>query len=213
MIGDKWIFIHIPKTGGSSIEETMEALDESVSRVLPDLLEGVGVTKGYQHTADSCRRKHHRYHDLKVFLNPQDLFKFSVVRNPWDRLVSHFTWHTNGGNHFQYDVTFEEFVLDLETHFQIENSCINMRDKRDDQYEWLFQERKCLFDFIIRFEDLQTGFDHVCKHLKLPQTQLPVLKKINREHYTKFYTDEMADIIRTQYTRDIIEFGYEFDRN
>ena len=97
MISHEWrlLFIHIPKTGGVSITNTLDDLFEPVC-------EGV-------HT-------HRRVKDFDI--HPEEYFKFAVIRNPWDMCVSWYFWHLQHGR----NVTLETAVEGVETprSFQID---------------------------------------------------------------------------------------------
>lgn len=70
----KVLFVHIPRTGGSSIENyfgfegnsNIKKLDTAQHATLQEYLQG--------------------------YPNAESYYKFSVVRNPWDRLVSWYIW-------------------------------------------------------------------------------------------------------------------------
>jgi len=86
MISDRLrcIFIHIPKTAGSSIEDVLFPHPRTTEQFwgLPNKYQ----TGGLQH----LMAKHIK---LEV---PSDIFnsyfKFTVIRNPWDQAVSHFCY-------------------------------------------------------------------------------------------------------------------------
>ena len=69
----KCIFIHIPKTGGTSIENVLRQ-DKS---------------KGSDH------RLLHEYSHYSVF---NSYFKFAIVRNTYDRIWSLYSYYSSGGN-------------------------------------------------------------------------------------------------------------------
>ena len=71
----KCVFIHIPKTGGMSMEQML----------------GVDVLKFHQHSRSLVKHGTPFNEYYKKYFN-QDLgyFKFTIVRNPWDRAVSSF---------------------------------------------------------------------------------------------------------------------------
>ena len=73
----RFIFIHIPKTGGTSIAE-------------PDYEGGNGALAGYLGEQDYAQAGHIRAVGLKQRIGASwdQYFKFAFVRNPWDRLVS-----------------------------------------------------------------------------------------------------------------------------
>ena len=68
-------------------------------------------------------------------------------------------------------------------------------------------------DKVIRFENLQEGFDEVMEELDRPSMKLPMLN-VNvsgqREKYADLYDDETIEMVRNWYKYEINEFGYEF---
>ena len=91
----KCIFLHCPKTGGTTIENIMDM----------NKIENL-VTWKYPN--NSLALQHLTYNQLKNKINPEEFntyFKFTFVRNPWDRLVSDYCW--NNRNY----ATFRDFVF------------------------------------------------------------------------------------------------------
>src|SRR5690606_13135991 len=87
----KFLFIHLPKTGGNSIQTLLKAYSEDKIVCLNALQDGVErfeIRNEYP-----SLHKHSSLSDYKrelpetTFLN---LFKFSTIRNPWDRAISHY---------------------------------------------------------------------------------------------------------------------------
>lgn len=72
----KLLFIHIPKTGGTSIEHSFRDFNKEI---------GVGIK-------DNKAMQHYTYFDYKKNLSEyfNNFMKFSIVRNPYSRIVSDF---------------------------------------------------------------------------------------------------------------------------
>lgn len=74
----KVIFVHIQRTGGTSILKAFEALDPDLVKILP-------------FNPAQKRTKHCFASDIQALID-EEIFttytKFSVVRNPFDRMVS-----------------------------------------------------------------------------------------------------------------------------
>ena len=77
----RYVFIHIPKCAGTSIHRALGALHERLSLPIDE--------KRYH--------KHTKAIDVRRILGPiwDNSFKFSIVRNPWDLMVSSYHWWLN----------------------------------------------------------------------------------------------------------------------
>lgn len=198
----KCIFVHIPKTGGTSIEYVFDKL--ALRRMV--------------------KYKHYTLRNYER-LNQQidQYYKFSFVRNPWDMTVSMYNylwkterpwpkkWRRNNNNFSK--LSFEEWV----THSSflaptIRTLDVNARHNGQDGdfSSWLTSEKYTL-DFIGKFENLQGDFNKICDKIGMPQQQLPHVNKSRGKHYTEYYNDETRQIVAEKYAKDIEYFGYKFD--
>lgn len=193
----KCIFIHIPKTAGLSMSKTLFG--------------------NYAGT----------HHEITYYLNKfgrktvNNYFKFTFVRNPWDRLFSAFNYLKNGGineidakfssDHLSSISNFEEFVLNwlnedtilIYWHFIPQYRFITTAKNRD----------LIMVDFVGRFENLNEDFNSVCKILNFQNARLLKLNESERnsdKSYKEFYTKEMIDKVSELYKLDIALFNYTF---
>ena len=94
----RFIFIHIPKTGGTSMEDVLGAWfsmkRERYARWLP------GVKHWAQHLTMS-EILHRQFSNKNKARRPERYFKFAFVRNPWDRLVSELMWRSSFTSNLQ----------------------------------------------------------------------------------------------------------------
>jgi len=97
MVSDKrkFIFIDIPKTASTSMRF---ALNESKH-------------KPKKHHSISNIASHYKFCDKLDEEKIQKYFKFTIVRNPYDRLVSLWLWGMNKDCYIQYK-SFNYFVRD-----------------------------------------------------------------------------------------------------
>ena len=66
-------------------------------------------------------------------------------------------------------------------------------------------------DFFLRFERLDHDFKVVCEKLDIPHSPLPQRNVSARTHYSKYYDDELKEIVRKKFVEEI-EFGnYSFE--
>jgi hypothetical protein len=181
-------FIHIPKTGGVSIQTALE-LQQFRSRVSirgRRRYSGL-ITFGHQLVG---RLIHARY-------VPRDMFLFSFCRNPYDRAVSLWAHYRR---EYEPDMTFVGFCHRLRR--------LSWRI-RSPQVTWL---RGIKLDFLGRFETLEADFARLCDVLGVQRRALPHLNAGSRSPWCGgYYDDELQAIIRRQYAPDFERFGYDDD--
>jgi hypothetical protein len=66
-------------------------------------------------------------------------------------------------------------------------------------------------DFVGKFENLKDDFKRVCKCGGIKSAELSRHNKSTHNHYTKYYDEEMINIISELYEKDISLFGYTYD--
>lgn len=193
----KCIYIHVPKTAGYSINKTLFG------------------NQGGAHTMLS----HYQLIFSKREFN--GYFKFTVIRNPWDRLFSAYNFLKKGGG-TKEDKKYSETTLSAYNNF--EDFVLNWVNRANilecvyfiPQYKFLClpHSYKIHVDFIGFFENLENDFQYIKKRLFLDVSL--ELKKINvtspnKLDYKDFYSTEMRDIVSKVYKEDIALFGYNFE--
>ena len=179
-----FVFIHINKTGGSSIEKALGAkFDHRTAR---EKIAAIGE--------QTWARK----------------FTFTVVRNPWDKVVSqyHYRIQTQLAGLTGKPMPFPEWV----------QRAYGERDTRYHgqplmflpQMDWIAdKDDRILVEFVGRFERLTEDFDYICQRLGR-QATLPHLKATRRGHYRDYYDDSSRQIVAEQFARDIRALDYHF---
>ena len=66
-------------------------------------------------------------------------------------------------------------------------------------------------DYIMRFENLADDFRAVCTTLGISPLSLPQYNRSNRDHYSKYYDDELREFVRTRFASEIERFHYTFE--
>ena len=157
----------------------------------------------------------------KQFYVPSDYakyYKWSIVRNPWDRAVSAYRDKIKAGyprlREF-WGLSFKDFVRKLY------DKNINSQDARvcDGHIRPLHLLMPVSdMDYICRIENFQADFNQLCDNIGMPRRKLPHRnrsgrrrgKRNKRKHYTQCYDDETREMIAQKYAKDIELFGYEF---
>ena len=171
------LFVHIPRTGGTSICDALNL----------------------KHKKGPAMQLLHHSNDVSGF---DDYYKFSFVRNPFDRIVSVYL-HGKFRGRIKKQLDFIGF-------------CQQLKDKT--YYHPYMNEpltywtKKTGLDFIGRFENLKEDFQKVVEAIDFGECVLPWLNK-SLDHEVlptqTFYCDESKEIILDLFKEDFEEFGYE----
>jgi hypothetical protein len=183
------IYIHVRKTGGTSIKGAFGSL----------------LLQPEKHP--SLQRM------LELYPEAIDFYKFAFVRNPWDWIVSLYEY----AKHQRYiNLSFDKFIVGLQDRsFYQEKHTLAPRVLIP-QLQMLTTDGsadpiKLGIDFIGRFEQLEKHFEVVCKKIGHPHKKLPHLTVTKHPHYRTYYVDNnLRDIVGDLYTVDIDTFGYTF---
>lgn len=187
------IFIHVPKTAGTSVSTSL------FGRAGPGHLSMRDYRDAYE--PDVLAR----------------FFTFTFVRNPWDRLASAFFYLKSGGRtaedarfarrHLTPFDSFESFVLNWVTPENVSRYWHFIP-----QSHFVCDEAgRSMVDFVGYYETLTADFAAVCRRLGVTRT----LEHLNgtqrgREPYRSSYSAAMKDVVERVYGRDISAFGYDF---
>jgi len=184
-----FIFVQVPKTAGGSLRIFLKNYDDSTK------LE----TMAGKHHLTACQIRDRLGQDIY-----KRFYKFSIVRNSWDWLVSLYHYILEQSAHPRHDEvkklqSFEAFV-DFE---------IALGEMR--QVDFLTDESgNLIVDFVGRFETLHQDVDYLCRKLKLEKQAFPHRNKSSHVDYRKYYNDRTQRLVHQYFQKDIDLFGYEF---
>jgi len=208
----KAIHIHIPKTAGVALEHA----------IMTEIL-GYDTSGEIGHLSDDLKirfdlRGKQKHKQAKYYVLDNDIaqsqwdeyYKFAIVRNPWDRVVSEFHWrHSLPSRHPSTD--FKEFINYCE--FRIKDIKNKKRDiywaHAQTQFSYITNNNKIIIDDIFKFEELSKATQIISDKLQLSLK----LKKHNaskHNHYREYYDQKTKLMVYNLYKEDIEAFGYEF---
>lgn len=227
----KYLFVHIPKVAGESIERyLLEVLGLTWSDRAGFLIRrNLDPNLGPPRLAHLLASEYLKYGYLKQ-PDFKKYFKFSFVRNPWDRLVSEFFF-----NHVGY-MDFKSFILKTFPTTKDDDYYTGSDKYRHviPQYDFLHDEQgDILVEYVGRYESLNSDFAEVCRRLNLPvlplkivnsfkqiiasrvlaQEKLKTGQKVDtlKPHYSRFYDAETREWVEDMYSKDINTFNYCFE--
>lgn len=205
----KCLFIHIPKTGGTSIESALGILGDWRIENIGDLF-GLIQSKDIKERGFKSNFLQHLTYEQGQIITPvtNNYRSFSIVRNPWDKMVSIYSNPDNNllkvaaeqGIYIK-DLQFKDFVkmTGFINHIHLES-----------QYKFICdQEDKILVDFVGKFEYLQRDFKNLCEQLRI-DLKLPHKNQSKRQSYRQYYSKSTKDIIYRRYQKDIELFDYRY---
>ena len=251
----RFIFFHIPRTGGSSVQDCLwggRSQDNNNvgnhPRNNPDYygpydwhLYGLNKEEGADAIGDVVGHIGQWLYDwnthfLAEYSKPyslsdgkekfQQYFKFTFVRNPWDRFIS--LWVK-----FKEEVKLQEqfnglFELHIDTDFKEPQEVLRyllLAHQKDlllprwfkPQYEYVHDENlRVLTNYIGHYEKFQFCFDFLCDRIDVPHRTLPWGGEDHRrytkekKHYKDYYDDFMINAVAEIYHNDISTWQYEF---
>jgi hypothetical protein len=196
----RFLFVHIPKTAGNSIQSVLR--DYSEDELVALRSEQDGVERFGLRNPKYKIKKHSTLAEYREALGNEQfrrLYKFTCVRNPWDRMVSYYFTPTQSPE-----------TWDRKKFRSTISKAVSVSD-----YLRLGPGEKDPFanvDFIMRFENLADDFCIVCTALDISPTILPQYNRSNRDNYSKYYDDELRELVRERFAAEIERFGYVFEQ-
>jgi chondroitin 4-sulfotransferase 11 len=195
------VFMHIPKTAGSSV---------------------INLVEKYHFTLINHDLRNEKFESLKQYLDRRKKkpFVFTFVRNPWDRVLSAYSYLIKGGTneHDKNDrdkyingYNLDDFNLFIKK-ILIKKNILKQIHFRP-QHHWIYNEEMCLCDHIAKYnhESLQSKIDIICRLTNVPQFVIPQINISSHAPYTEIYDEESKEIVAEVYAKDINLFNYSFE--
>lgn len=218
----KTIFIHIPKNGGMTIRDRRSKIykdiiignpENLIDKKYCDILKKTMNEKGFKDPG----YQHARWRDFNDELTKK--FKsFAVIRNPWSRTVSRYTFGQIAGV-FGKDYTFNNFI---ERRHEFKNMHFFWHRAVDGWYQqldYITNEQGVIKCDILRFEhfndDIQKYFN-LSEPLDVHNLSNGVRENNNKDvkvkkDYRDFYSQDTKEIVAELYKKDIETFGFTFN--
>jgi hypothetical protein len=211
----KTIFVHIPKTAGTSVEAVLGMHGDK---------QGIGIVPYFNQELDhehlyGRQLQHMTAQSIRSVLNDEAAFaayfKFAVVRNPWDRLVSALAWTDQKWARGE-ELTQTEFERQVrQIHASLTAARAAPAPVTLPQYlypQWLYvhdAQQRPLVDFVARYESLEEDWRTICARLGI-DLQLPRRMKSHHRDYRQYYSPETRGLVGEMYAADARLFHYEF---
>ncbi|WP_037310425.1 sulfotransferase family 2 domain-containing protein [Ruegeria halocynthiae] len=210
--GRSYVFVHIPKTGGTSLSLALEQRAMKDDILLGDTPKAIKRRRRAKSlTARGRLWKHSTLADIDGVLSVEELDQltaFTLVRNPWDRVVSYYHWlRAQSFDHPAVPLakthSFEDFVLHPAMLRSLTDNPARRYMTRADGVE------QC--QFFIRLEHFEQDAAPLFEHLGF-RFSLPRINRSDRsEDYRAYCTPQASDAVAKACAEDIARFGYDFD--
>ncbi|KAF0174100.1 MAG: hypothetical protein FD162_1335 [Rhodobacteraceae bacterium] len=211
--GRRFIFVHIPKTGGTALTVALEARAKKDDILIGDTPKARARRARIAGVKSAGRLwKHSTLADIAGLATDaeiSDFFTLTLVRNPWDRAVSYYHWlrgqsfaHPAVGLAKSHD--FSGFLNHPQTVTALRcwPYTAYMRDR-------LGMERASLY---ARLEHLEADLAPFEAHLGFRLTPLARANESDRARdWRGFYSDADAALMADIAAGDIARFDYRFD--
>lgn len=186
-------YVHVPKTGGSSIH-----------KALPNCI----------HNERHMTAMELRAAEPELF---EEYFMFSTIRNPWERMVSmHFYDRKRNTRPHEVDANMMDFnnwittiyktnrYVNLEVHGQpfVQMYCC-------DQTQWFMEGDTLLVDAAITTCNLNSWWESYWRGRDL-HIDLNRENNTNHKHYSNYYNATTRELVTKAFSEDIEMFGFKY---
>lgn len=213
------IFVHVPKTAGTSITALFEPALRWNDLVLGGTAFGERLEAAYKERFGL--NKHMWARDIRRVVGHEvwtTSYTFAIVRHPYQRLVSFYNWQKAAVSRAAEDSpiwswpateayrrsgSFSEFIR--------HETFLAARVGKP-QAEWVCDEQgHCIVDFVGRFEQLEAAIDTIATRLGLASVRLGMHNASGAECPPGKLLHDEADyeFLHDVYRRDFDMFGYD----
>jgi hypothetical protein len=211
-----FLFVHIAKTGGTSIRDSLWRYKWADPYRIPQFLCS-RLSEMTGHKIGAKFPRHAKLIAAKEML-PADvfdrLFKFAFVRNPWDLQVSSYHHIRRERPHLITHIdSFEGFLRWKFDPARAPQYHADMSIELQSDYLVDLHGQR-IVDFVGRYEVLVEDFEEACRRIGIRCPELRHSRRAvdRRKDYRGYFNDATAELVAEHYRQDIEAFGYVFDR-
>ena len=209
--GRRYIFVHIPKTGGTALSLALE--DRAMAEDIligdtPKAQRRRGRLKGAQ--AQGRLWKHSTLNDVIGLITPEEaatFFTFTLVRNPWDRMVSYYHWLR--AQSFDHPAVALAKAQTFSAFLNAPKTQASFRANPYGSYLTLDGVEHC--SAFIRLEHLGEDLAPLEAHLGFSLGDIARANaSVRGRDWRPYFTDQDADLVGRLCAQDVARFAYSF---
>lgn len=140
-------------------------------------------------------------------------YKISIIRNPWDFMVSYYWWVKDIAQTDQETRRWRKQMLS-KNKFTFEAFVEHEPLDRNGVF-YYYPDGALACDHYMRFENLQEDYRQMCNSLGIIYEELMKLKsdvrKDKKKHYSEYYNIRTKKIVERKYEKHIETFKYKFE--
>jgi len=144
----------------------------------------------------------------------KNCFKFCVVRNPWERMISYYHWKKQKQSGMPNDEFNESaFKLLVQNQPGMETYLVDRKMYLNKALGVLINPFDMSpIDYYLKYENLEEDFAKLITKLGIHHegANLNRIGKTHRKHYRHYYSEEMAEFVAKRFKNEIEYFGYKF---
>lgn len=201
----QFVFVHIRKAAGTSLRQILgQVAIKKNDRLWNKLLSRNGLAINYRRYSF---RKHANLIEAQRSMPSEkfeNYFKFAIVRNPWERLVSEYEYIKTQPSHSRFkklmQMNFSQYI-----NFQ------SLRSTAHQVNALKLQNGQLGCDFVGKLETLGQSLNLVGTKLGINFSELPHINQVNRRDYRTYYSDTLVESVAQLWDADIKAFNYQFE--
>ncbi|AML50224.1 sulfotransferase family 2 domain-containing protein [Falsihalocynthiibacter sp. S25ZX9] len=204
--GRQFVFVHIPKTGGTALSLALEGRAMKDDILIGDTPKAKARHKRQRTQFPHIRMNKHANYSVAMRLDEDvpSYYCFTLVRNPWDRLVSYYHWlRVQSFSHravtLAQTLPFAAFIRapSIMASLKLNNYASYMSGAQDAHF--------------LRLEHLETDLLPLWEHLGFSLSPIAQVNTSERKaDYRSYYTDADAEHARLLLAADVQQFAYSF---